>query len=219
MFLVPRNDAGAKWLQFLAISRASADFSLADLPLPSSSMTTTADAAGRFEFLKVIPGDYYLLTTVTWETGISSEGGSVGQSISVPVTGVSNLILNRVFPLQTLVSYVHADSSGFWWESCESISQKAIERLAVPGSSPHVLLGARPSGEPNFIECKSSGYWPFWSVMIGLSTIGQMQDGDSARPADPTTLGISIAAFAFATFYPWAKKAQLRQIVPVQNPE
>lgn len=47
---------------------------------------TKAESSGRFTFEKVAPGDYFLVTTITWkdnETDVFPRGGSVYEAVTV----------------------------------------------------------------------------------------------------------------------------------------
>lgn len=45
--------------------------------------TTAADDQGRFTFKKVPPGEYYIITVVSWEIPSGSQGGQVSQGARI----------------------------------------------------------------------------------------------------------------------------------------
>ncbi len=57
--------------------------SAADTRAAAYSRTTTADAEGRFEFKDVPAGDYFLVTSVTWEVAGRRQGGTLVKQVRV----------------------------------------------------------------------------------------------------------------------------------------
>lgn len=62
--------------------------------------TTTADAAGNFEFDQIPPGDYVVVTKVAWQVpqgryGMSDEGGVLDQKVTVAPGQTAKIIMNR----------------------------------------------------------------------------------------------------------------------------
>lgn len=57
--------------------------------------TTPADADGRFKFVDVRPGKYYVRTEVIWHVGIAPQGGLVGQLVEVKQGRPTEVILNK----------------------------------------------------------------------------------------------------------------------------
>jgi hypothetical protein len=72
-----------------------------DIRLDRYLIKTVADASGRFTFKKVAPGDYYLTTTVTWETAtgyqgeLEVQGGFLSRRITVVDKQELDVILTR----------------------------------------------------------------------------------------------------------------------------
>lgn len=73
----------------------------ADPRLQKYETTKTADAEGRFKFTNVPPGEYYVVSKVTWEapTGyqgaMETQGGIVAKRITVKNSETTEIVVTR----------------------------------------------------------------------------------------------------------------------------
>ena len=93
--LDPATTTGNEWW-----GKAGATWPFRDMVPPSPNFTkarktAVADADGRFHFEHLTPGKYFLQTEITWETGYTTEGGTVTQQIEVK-PGANEVILNHM---------------------------------------------------------------------------------------------------------------------------
>jgi hypothetical protein len=58
-------------------------------------LVKTTDGDGRFEFANVPPGQYYLISSITWVAGDQTQGGKVSRKIEVKNGTVTEAMLNR----------------------------------------------------------------------------------------------------------------------------
>lgn len=82
----------AKFMPANAMNRADADPKFYEF-----TRRTKAESNGRFTFDKVAPGDYFLVTNITWKDGehdVLSRGGAVYETVTV--TGKEERIIRVV---------------------------------------------------------------------------------------------------------------------------
>ena len=97
--LDPATTYAKEWFRRLGAGATNFDSPPPDSLFVLTRRSTTADAQGRFRFASLVPGDYLVRTTVTWETGAAYsglQGGVVASFVSVRDSGVTEVILNQV---------------------------------------------------------------------------------------------------------------------------
>ncbi len=95
--LNPKTSLSDQWYSVFYLGRRP--LTDPDQRYASHIIETTADGDGKFEFKGVPPGDYYLVSRVSWEAhngyGISRQGGIIAKPITVVNGQEYNYILTR----------------------------------------------------------------------------------------------------------------------------
>jgi hypothetical protein len=95
--LDPAISVGNEWWAKSGKSWALRSFTPPSPGFAKARKTTVADADGRFKFLGLAPGKYYVRTEVTWEVGgyTPTQGGLVGQLVEVKTDQPTEVVLNQ----------------------------------------------------------------------------------------------------------------------------
>jgi hypothetical protein len=95
--LDPATSVGNEWWAKSGKSWALRSFTPPSPGFAKARKTTVADADGRFKFLGLAPGKYYVRTEVTWEAGgyTPTQGGLVGQLVEVKADQPTEVVLNQ----------------------------------------------------------------------------------------------------------------------------
>lgn len=100
VLLIPANAHTTEWFTRAVL----AEERVQDLgtELAPYVKATTSDGSGRFRFSNVAPGEYYVVTTVTWEVpsgspylGMSTQGGKVGMRVRAENGKTESVIVTR----------------------------------------------------------------------------------------------------------------------------
>ena len=99
--LDPATTYAAEWFK-----RTGGEIRMFDLIPPDSLFaqarrTTVVDAQGKFRFANLPAGQYIVRSTVTWENGVSTQGGVVAEIVTLAAAEQQDLILNRLAARET----------------------------------------------------------------------------------------------------------------------